>query len=74
MTIDLVGALRSEGLAQEAVRIFAGFADRCDLVKFAKLRPGSEACGDLLEAARAFVDQTQSRSDPLLTPAQGRGA
>jgi hypothetical protein len=64
-TAEVVGALRSEGLEQEAVRIFAGFADRCDLVKFAKLRPGSEACGDLLEAARAFVDQTQPRIDPF---------
>jgi hypothetical protein len=86
-TGEVVEALRSEGLDPEALQTFAGFADRCDLVKFAKLRPGPEACQDLLDAARAFVDQTQPRIDPLerkagdaaapastLAPARAEGA
>ena len=64
-TGEVVEALRSEGLADDAVRAFAGFADRCDLVKFAKLRPGPEACRGLLEAARTFVDQTQPHVDHI---------
>ncbi len=64
-TWEVIEALRSEGLAGDAVQTFVGFADRCDLVKFAKFRPGPEACRDLIQNARAFVDQTQPRIDPF---------
>ena len=62
-TGEVVEGLRSEGLADEAIRTFSRFADHCDLVKFAKLRPGPDACKGILEAARAFVDQTKPRVD-----------
>ena len=34
-------------------------------MKFAKLRPSPEACGDSLDAARAVVDRTRPREDHL---------
>ncbi len=62
-TGEVVEGLRGRGVPQDAVQAFERFAGRCDLVKFAKLRPAPEACRDSLEAARAFVDQTQPRAD-----------
>ena len=53
----------SRGLMSQAFEVFG---NRCDLVKFAKLRPAPDACRDILEAARAFVDQTQPRVDQVV--------
>ena len=64
-TGEVVEGLRGTGVAGDAVQTFGRFASRCDLVKFAKLRPAPDACRDSLEAARAFVDQTRPREDRL---------
>jgi hypothetical protein len=62
-TGEVVEGLRGAHLPGDDVRAFDTFARRCDLVKFAKLRPAPDACRDILEAARAFVDRTQPRVD-----------
>jgi hypothetical protein len=64
-TGEVVERLRSSHLPEDAVEAFGWFASRCDLVKFAKLRPASVACREILEAARAFVDQTKPHDDHL---------
>jgi hypothetical protein len=64
-TGEVVECLRSSDLAEDAVEAFGGFASRCDLVKFAKLRPTPVASQGILEAARAFVDQTKPHEDHL---------
>jgi len=65
-TGEVVEGLRVEGIPEDAVEAFGLFASRCDLVKFAKLRPTPDACRDSLEAARAFVDQTRPHDDHFL--------
>ena len=75
-TGEVIEGLRDTGVPEDAVRTFDPFASRCDLVKFAKLRPAPDACRSSLEAARAFVDQTRPRDDafvPAYAPAQGEG-
>ena len=62
-TGEVVEGLWGAHLPEDDVRAFDVFARRCDLVKFAKLRPAPDACRDILEAARAFVDRTQPRVD-----------
>jgi hypothetical protein len=64
-TGEVVERLRSSDLPEDAVEAFGGFASRCDLVKFAKLRPTPVASQGILEAARAFVDQTKPHEDHL---------
>ena len=73
-TGEVIEGLRGTGVPEDAVQTFDPFANRCDLVKFAKLRPAPDACRHSLEAARAFVDQTRPRDDvlaPAHTPALG---
>ena len=62
-TGEVVERLRSSDLPEDAVEAFGGFASRCDLVKFAKLRPTPAASQEIIEAARAFVDQTKPHED-----------
>jgi hypothetical protein len=64
-TGEVVEGLRGTDLPEDAVQAFAGFAGLCDLVKFARLRPVPIACREVIEAARAFVDQTRPREDYL---------
>jgi hypothetical protein len=74
-TGEVVQGLRAADLPDGVVLAFAGFANGCDLVKFAKLRPPPDACRGTLEAARAFVHQTQPRADHLNGgPGSGRAA
>ena len=65
-TGEVVEGLRGADLPEDDVQAFEVFASRCDLVKFAKLRPALDACRDIFEAARAFVDQTQPRVDQVV--------
>ena len=67
-TGEVVEGLRGSDVPEDDVEAFDVFASRCDLVKFARLRPASDACRDILEAARAFVGQTQPRADVLEGP------
>ena len=62
-TGEVIEGLHGSGVPEDAVEGFGWFASRCDLVKFAKLRPASEACWDSLDAARAFVDRTRPREE-----------
>ena len=64
-TGEVVERLRSSDLTEDAVEAFGAFAGRCDLVKFAKLRPTPVASREILGAARAFVDQTKPHEDHL---------
>ena len=64
-TGEVVEGLRSSDLPEDAVEAFGRFASRCDLVKFAKLRPEPVPCQEILGAARAFVDQTKPHEDYL---------
>jgi hypothetical protein len=72
-TGEVVGGLRGAGVPEDAVQTFGRFANRCDLVKFAKLWPAPDACWDSLEAARAFVDQTRPREDHVDAGVVGSG-
>ena len=65
-TGEVVEGLQGVDLPRVDVQAFEVFGNRCDLVKFAKLRPAPDACRDILEAARAFVDQTQPRVDQVV--------
>ena len=67
-TGEVVEGLRGSDVPEDDVGAFDVFASRCDLVKFARLRPASDACRDILEAARAFVAQTQPRADVVEAP------
>ena len=64
-TGEVVEQLRSSNLPEDAVEAFGWFASRCDLVKFARLRPPPVACHEILEAARAFVDRTKPHEEHL---------
>jgi hypothetical protein len=64
-TGEVIERLRGSDLPEDAVEAFGGFASRCDLVKFAKLQPTPVASREILEAARAFVDQTKPHEDHL---------
>ena len=64
-TGEVVAGLRGADVLDDAVLAFEVFASRCDLVKFAKLRPAPDGCRDILSAARAIVDQTQPRVDDV---------
>jgi len=54
---------RSPLLNADGQALFRDFMERCDLVKFALVRPGPEECGKLSEMACRFVTQTAS-GDP----------
>ena len=47
-------------LAPEHRIALRGFLHQCDLVKFARLVPADEIHGQILQSARAFVEQTRS--------------
>lgn len=58
-TPEVMAELRSCRVDGEVLGEFAAFLDRCDLVKFAKVRPGIDACFDMLASARRIVDETK---------------
>ncbi len=60
-TPEVMAGLGSHTLDEEVLGEFASFLDRCDLVKFAKVRPGVDACFDMLASARRIVDETKPR-------------
>ncbi len=57
-TGEVVAGLREAALDRPLTERFHIFLERCDLVKFAKLRPGEEASRELLEMARTLVNLT----------------
>ena len=57
-TGELVAGLREAALGNRITDGFHAFLARCDLVKFAKLRPGAEASREALGVARSLVEMT----------------
>ena len=57
-TGEVVSGLRTAALGERITDAFHSFLARCDLVKFAKLRPGADASRELLGAARSLVEMT----------------
>ncbi len=60
-TPEVIAGLDSRELDEEVLGEFASFLDLCDLVKFAKVRPGVEGCFDMLASARRIVDETKPK-------------
>ena len=57
-TREVVAGLRAAALGAEITDGFGTFLARCDLVKFARLRPGADRSRELLGAARELVEMT----------------
>lgn len=57
-TGEVVAGLRGAALGGGVTGAFHAFLARCDLVKFAKLRPGTDESRELLGAARSLVRMT----------------
>lgn len=60
-TREVVAGLRKAALGGRITDTFHTFLARCDLVKFAKLRPGAEASREVLGVARTLVEMTSGR-------------
>ena len=57
-TGEVVAGLRKAALGSRITDTFHTFLVRCDLVKFAKLRPGAETSREVLSVARSLVEMT----------------
>jgi len=57
-TGEVVAGLRRAALGGRVTEAFHAFLARCDLVKFAKLRPGADESRELLGVARSLVQMT----------------
>ena len=60
-TADLVDSLWRVGIEGDLLDRFRMFLERADLVKFAKLRPSASRSTEMLEIARALIDDTRPR-------------
>jgi hypothetical protein len=67
-SFEVLSALKHVGLEPEVYDLFPPFLNRSDLVKFAKLRPGLEACKEILIMARLLVDETCVPDGPSMSP------
>ena len=61
-TPEVVDGLRRASLGDEIPERFRVFLERCDLVKFAKLRPGAGESRVLLATARSLVEMTSVKA------------
>lgn len=57
-TGEVVDGLRNAALGDRIAGTFGTFLARCDLVKFAKLRPGADDSRELMATARSLVGMT----------------
>lgn len=57
-TREVVHGLRRASLSRAITGSFRSFLARCDLVKFAKWRPGADESGELMGEARSLVAMT----------------
>ena len=57
-TREVADGMRRAALGASITEAFRGFLERCDLVKFAKLRPGAEDSRELMGRARELVRKT----------------
>ena len=63
-TGEVMAGLERIDAPGEARVVLHRFLDRCDLVKFAKLRPTTDAAAETLEAGRDFVLRTTGWTPP----------
>jgi hypothetical protein len=68
-TGEVLDGLRRTGAASEVVSDYSHLLNRCDLVKFAKVRPEIPTCRDLVPLGRTLVDAT-TPADPVPTETQ----
>lgn len=57
-TREVVAGLRRAALSVAITERLQSFLDRCDLVKFAKVRPGADESRELMPVARSLVGMT----------------
>ena len=62
-TGEVADGMRRAALGAPITEAFRGFLDRCDLVKFAKLRPGADDSRALMERARGLVRMTSGAAE-----------
>ena len=62
-TPEVVTGLRRASLSRPITDGMRDFLDRCDLVKFAKWRPGPDDARKLMDAARSLVSMTSGAED-----------
>ena len=71
-TGEVMAGLREANVEHGALVALEAFLNRCDMVKFAKFRPTSDACRQTLAAAREWVDSTRPRAmESTAGPAEG---
>ena len=63
-THEVLAALQHAGVDEPFRRGLGEFLERCDRVKFAKVRPDTDACRRLLEDGRALVRASTPRPTP----------
>lgn len=61
---EVLDELERTGVAWDVYDRFTAFMEHCDLVKFAKYRPGPTACGLIVPDARGLVDATLPPPEP----------
>ena len=61
-TWEILQGLRQVGAGQGFRDDVRRFLDQCDLVKFAKVRPSSDASRDMLQLGRDLVVESMNRS------------
>ena len=76
-TGEVLDGLRGHAVDEEVLRDLRRLLERCDLVKFAKDRPGLERCREVIPLGRSLVDRTrvivpspETGADPEPVPAQ----
>ena len=67
-TREVVAGLQGAALGREIVGSFHTFLARCDLVKFAKLRPGADSSRELIGKARELVERTSGSRTAVRRP------
>jgi len=74
-TTEILEALRSVRAPAKAIAMASQFFASCDLVKFAKHRPGVEETRDTVQKAYALIDETRPAAPPApLESAAARAA
>jgi hypothetical protein len=67
-TWEVVGGLEREGVEPEFRDGLRSFLDRCDLVKFAKVRPDVDSSRSLILEGRSLVERSARTVAPAAEP------
>jgi len=73
-TWEIVDGLARVGVGQGFRGELRRFLDQCDLVKFAKVRPSSDASREIVQLGRALVTESTSRAQEATPPVSPGGA